>query len=43
MQYKKFELSIVPGEPFKANLPDFEYMLFDCIQEDLNVYDLEPQ
>jgi len=31
----------IPGEPFKAYLPDFEYLLFDCIQEDLNVYDLE--
>ena len=42
--WKKAKLSDVvdiPGEPFKAYLPDFEYLLFDCIQEDLNVYDLE--
>ncbi len=43
-RWKKARLKDIvdmPDESFKVYLPDFDYLLFDCIQEDLNSYNLE--
>ena len=38
---KLSDLVEIPDESFKAYLPDFDYLLLDCIQEDIETYDLE--
>ncbi len=35
------ELVEIPDDCFKVYLPEFDYLLFDCITEDLNIYDVE--